>query len=142
MVLRVVFVKPPRPSIASSSRLRLERVLRGGGIQEAGHCALLRTQDPLDQGSWRKTIGRVGWFVCLGPRGKCTQGCQLLLRCRQGLGWGVSRAIDPPQLLQHRAVKSQKGWYGVSFSMGRHSAMLGVSLRCTLDMMHTGQSIA
>merc|ERR1712225_163901 len=27
------------------------RILRGGGIQEAGHCALLRTQDPLDQGS-------------------------------------------------------------------------------------------
>merc|ERR1711964_593858 len=35
------------PRSPSSSRLRLERVLRGGGIQEAGHCALLRTQDPL-----------------------------------------------------------------------------------------------
>merc|ERR1712098_740093 len=38
--------------------------------------------------------------------------------------------------------KVTKRMDGVSFSMGRHSAMLGVSLRCTLDMMHTGQSIA
>lgn len=35
-------------------------------------------------------------------------------------------------------VTTKNGRYGVSFSMGRHSTMLGFSLRCTLDMMHTG----
>lgn len=46
-----------------STHVRFERGMRGGGIQEVGRRTVLRTQDPLDQGTRRKAIGRVGWLV-------------------------------------------------------------------------------
>ena len=90
---------------------------------------LIKVPDGKQLGEWAglcKWSPRIVWlgemlmgcYRCIGPRGKCTQGCQLLLRRRQGLGRGVSRALHPPQLLPDRAVNHNKMGYLMEFDGG------------------------
>jgi hypothetical protein len=73
---------PPGPHV------RPQRRLRRRSIQETGGRALLRAQDPADQGARWQTTGGVGGIVRARPRGQCEKGGQLQLCGGEGLGRG------------------------------------------------------
>ncbi len=55
------------------------------------------------------------------------------MRCRQGLGWGVSRAIDPSQLLPDRAINAKWEYIGVDLGGLEIWPWLKLSSQCTVS---------